>query len=286
MYAAVQDPTYAGALDVFARRGAQLVGLPVDPAADLGQALELAANGRDVRVVYVISTFHNPTGTVMPQRQRRQLLAAAAERGAYVVDDEALAALPLDHERPTGLAALDDTDSVVTIGSLSKSCWPGLRIGWIRARPDLIDRLVRVKTVDDLSTSLPSQALAVAVLAEFERIVAQRTAQLVERSGLVCELLARHLPEWAAQTPSGGASLWVRLPVADSLPFVQLALRHGVSILPGSELSVTRSFADHIRIQLLQPHEELEEGVLRLTEAWGEYRRRQLGGVRDLRVVA
>jgi DNA-binding transcriptional MocR family regulator len=284
-YAAVEDPTYAGALDVFGAAGARFVALPTGSEASPAGDLQPLLGSRDVRLAYVAPTHHNPTGAVLPEPRRRELAALAAERALPVIEDDVLGELAFEGEPPPALAAFDSAGYVLQVGSLSKSCWPGLRIGWIRAAPELVERLVRVKAVDDLATSVPSQALAVAVLADFERIVGLRRSQLRERLALLTELLEARLPEWRPAHPRGGASLWVQIPGAQAEPFSELALRFGVSILPGPLLSPTRTFSDHVRLQLLQPLADLEEGVARLARAWSAYARRDPATVRELRVV-
>lgn len=270
----VEDPTYVGALDAFAAAGARIHGIPVEEQRGSPESLLRLIRRKRPSLLYVMPTFQNPTGAVSTTARRQQLAAFAAEQQIALVEDNTLAALAIGATPPPPVGAFDASGIVVTIGSLSKAAWAGLRVGWIRARPMLIDRLVRLKTVADLASSLPSQTLARAVLDDFERISATRADQLDESLHLAGNLLAKHLPDWRFTLPHGGQSLWLRLPWGDGDQFAQTALKHGVTIVPGSLLSPERGFRDHVRLQFLQPPELSERGILRLERAWEDYSRR------------
>lgn len=266
----VENPTYAGALDAFAAAGARLVGIPVQDAAGSARQLRQLLRSERPRLLYLMPTFQNPTGAVSTTERRQQLAALAAEQQVLLAEDNTLAPLAVGAAPPPPIAAFDTHGNVVTIGSLSKSVWAGLRVGWIRAHPRLIGRLVMVKTAEDLGSSLPSQALAHAVLDDFARISAIRTAQLRDCLELAASLLRERLPEWQFTRPSGGQSLWLRLPGGDADSFAQAALRRGVTVVPGSQLSPDGSFRDHIRLQFLQSHQLIREGMDRLARAWDD----------------
>jgi DNA-binding transcriptional MocR family regulator len=202
--------------------------------------------------------------------RREQLAALAAAQQIPLIEDDTLARPAIGRTPPPPVAAFDRGGHVITIGSLSKSAWAGLRIGWIRGPVPLVDRLVRLKTVADLGSSLPSQTLATAVLGDLPRISALRAGQLGACLELASRLLREHLPEWRFRDPGGGQSLWLRLPGGDGDSFAQTALKHGVAVVPGSLLSPDRGFRDHIRLQFLQPPELIEEGVQRLARAWDD----------------
>ena len=169
----------------------------------------LAASGL-MRLAYVIPTFQNPTGAIMPEARRRTLARHARELGFTVVED-----LTPDYGfaagSPPPVAAFDDADRVITVGSLSKIAWGGLRIGWIRASGADIDRLVAGKIVADHSTSLITQAIAARVFDRLEEAAEDTRRAADERRAIVCERLAARIPEWTFGVPSGGLSLWVRI---------------------------------------------------------------------------
>ena len=279
---AVENPTYAGALDAFAAAGARLLWIPVEEEQGPRTPLRQLLRGQRPRLLYLMPTFQNPTGAVSSTARRQQLAALATEQHVLLVEDNTLAPLAIGPAPPPPVAAFDRGGMVVTIGSLSKSAWAGLRVGWIRASPKLIGRLVVVKTAEDLGSSLPSQALGRAVLGDFARISAIRTAQLRDCLELTAGLLRQRLPDWRFAQPRGGQSLWLRLPGGDGASFSQAALSSGVTVVPGSQLSPDGSFRDHIRLQFLQPPELIEEGIRRLARAWDGY---ATAGSRNLGVI-
>jgi DNA-binding transcriptional MocR family regulator len=92
---------------------------------------------------------------------------------------------------------------------------------------------------------------------------------------LVTALLSDHLPDWRWRRPTGGPSLWVRLPTGNAAAFAQVALRHGVEVVPGEVMSPTADHADHLRFPFTAPPPVLEEIVQRLAAAWREYAPRE-----------
>ena len=131
----VEDPTFPGALDALYRAGARVIGIPAGTGLDPDR-LEHAVRTHHPALVYLIPTHHNPTGLVMPAGHRRRVAQlAAAHPDTLFVDDMTLAELPLgDNPPPPPLAALaPGQPNLVSVGSLSKLYWGGLRTGWIRA---------------------------------------------------------------------------------------------------------------------------------------------------------
>lgn len=269
---AVEDPTYAGAIPVLQDAGAKLLPVPMDHQGMQAGVLREAMQRGSVRLIYTNPTFHNPTGAVMSGSRRRELAAAAGETGAIIVEGMALADMDLGLDQPPPpIAALDSGASVLNIGSMSSLFWTGLRIGWVRGPRSLMFRLGRKKATVDLGTSLPDQLVAHHLLQHLDEVRALRREQLLERCDLVTGLLERLLPSWTWTRPAGGPSLWVRLPAGDGREFAQLALRHGVAVLPGPTFSAVEGHADCLRIPFVLEPATLEEGVVRLASAWKGY---------------
>jgi len=255
----VEAPTYPGALEVFREEGAVLRGLPVGL-----EGFEAAIRERRPAVAYVIPTYHNPTGSVLSALARQRLAGA----GVPVIEDEVPGDLGFPGEpAPTPLAAYGE--SVISIGSLSKSIWGGLRIGWIRAAPPLINRLARLRAVHDLGGNVPTQLAAIHLLPLLDGSGLHRT--LKARHDHLHGLLTQALPSWKIPTVTGGQCLWARLPYGDGTSFAQTALRHGLAILPGATLDVTGGSDDYIRLHFRARPEHLTEAVHRLTTAWTAY---------------
>ena len=267
---AMENPTYIGAIDAFRTTGNRLIPMPLDADGPRLEALPLLAAGAPLRFAYVVPTFHNPTAVTMPEARRHDLVRMAHELDFQVVEDLTPDA-SLGDGVPPPIGALDRGDRVLTVGSLSKIAWGGLRIGWVRAsRPD-VDRLVAGKIVADHSSSLITQAIAVRVLERLDDVAAATDRAAAERRRTLTEALTAELPSWEWTMPAGGLSLWVRLPDADAVAFSRLAAAHGVIVRPGPLASPDGGFRDHVRIAYGAAPPDLLEGVRRLATAWAAY---------------
>lgn len=267
---AMENPTYIGAIDAFRTTGNRLIPLPLDADGPRIDVVPLVAGGAPVRLVYVVPTFHNPTGATMPAPHRRDLVRMAHEHGFQIVEDLTPDA-SLGKGVPPPIGSFDPGDRVITVGSLSKLAWGGLRIGWVRAsRPD-IDRLVAGKIVADHSSSLITQAIAARVLDRVDEVASATNVAAAERRRTLTDELSARLPDWSWTMPAGGLSLWVRLPDADAVAFSRLAASHGVIVRPGPLASPDGGFRDHIRIAYGVAPAVIREGVARLARAWADY---------------
>jgi DNA-binding transcriptional MocR family regulator len=263
----VEGPTYPGALEAFREQAAVPRSLPVGLTG-----LAATARQRRVALAYVISTFHNPTGSVLSPLARQTLAETAAAAGVRLIDDEVLSDLAFPGTQvPPPLAAY--ADGVISIGSLSKSVWGGLRIGWVRAPESLIARLARVLAVHDLGGNVPAQLAAAELLPRLDALSQRQAPGRRARHDHLRNQLARHLPDWDAPPVIGGQTLWIRLPYGDGNSFAQTAQRHGVAVLPGSGLDVSGQSQDRVRLHFLAAPDDLTEAVRRLAAAWQNYER-------------
>lgn len=257
----VEAPTYPGALEAFREKGAVLRGLPVGL-----EGFEAAVRERRPAAVYVIPTYQNPTGSVLPPLARERLARGAAD--VPLIEDEVPADLGFPGEpRPMSLAAF--SDAVISVGSLSKSIWGGLRTGWIRAAVPLVNRLARIRAVHDLGGNVPAQLAAAHLITQLDDL--GRAEELQSRHDHLQALLAEHLPSWHVPAIQGGQTLWVKLPQGDGNSFAQTALRHGLAILPGAGLDVTGASDPYVRLHFRARPDDLTEAVTRLTTAWHAY---------------
>ena len=279
---AVEDPTFPGVLDALYRAGARVIGMPAGAGLD-PERLEHVVRTHDPALVYLIPTHHNPTGLVMPAGHRRRVARlAAAHPDTLFVDDMTLAELPLgDDPPPPPLAALAPRQpNLVSVGSLSKLYWGGLRTGWIRADQGLVARLAAAKAAADLGSSAFPQAIAAALLTgEHDGILKWRRQWLRARHDALTGALRAALPRWTWPEPAGGLTLWVRLPGtqgrADSGALAQAALRHGVAVVPGRLLSAAGGGAaqpdEHLRLAFTQPPDVLAGAAAALARAAGAW---------------
>jgi DNA-binding transcriptional MocR family regulator len=267
----IEDPAYFGALDVFRTTGARLCSLPVGASGVSPAILRDRMAATAARLVYLTPTFQNPTGAVMPSSGRRAVAKMAGDFGVPIIDDNSLADLILEGQAPPPIASYSGAGTILTIGCVSKLIWPGLRVGWIRSTENVIDRLARLKAALDLGSPLWTQAVAVRLIAAIPEARKLRRQQLLPRRNLLADLVKKRLPDWEFRLPSGGFFLWARLPRGDARELSQLALRHGVLILPGSMMSASGMQSRYVRLPFLAEPATLRLGIDRLAAAWSEY---------------
>ncbi len=254
---AVEHPSYANVLQLMRDAGARLV--PVAMADRLAgwelpawrQTLRAAAP----RLAYVVADFHNPTGALADEGRRRDLVSAARTAGTTLVVDETMADLALDEataaDQPRPVAAFDPGGAtVITVGSASKAVWAGLRIGWVRAAPEVVRSLVSARAWADLGSPVLEQLAVARLLADggWDRAVAVRRAQArVNRDALV-SALADHLPEWEFTVPRGGLTLWVRTGGLSGSRIAEAGERLGVRVPSGPRFGVDGAFEGYVRL--------------------------------------
>ncbi|NGN65768.1 PLP-dependent aminotransferase family protein [Streptomyces sp. A7024] len=267
----VEAPTYPGTLDLLREAGAVLRPVAVGPdGVDPEAAIRTLSEERPA-LACLGSVYQNPTGSVLPPLVGRRIAAAAARAGVPLIDDEVPAELSFSGEAPPTVAGYVDDGAVISVGSLSKVVWGGLRIGWVRAPAAMVTRLARLKAVHDLGTDVPAQLVATDLLSGLDALLARRRRELRHGHDHLRELLASRLPEWDCPPVQGGQTVWVRLPYGDGVAFAQLALRHGVGVLPGVCLDAAGGSRPYLRLHFVTSDAELTEAVDRLAAAWAAY---------------
>jgi DNA-binding transcriptional MocR family regulator len=264
-----EDPTFPGFLDVVQRAGGRLVGVPPGDVARIAEAIAVHRPA----LVYLIPSFHNPTGLLLSAAARLEIVELARRHpGVTVIDDLTMAELPFgdgplgygQQQQPSPLAALAPRlPNVVTVGSFSKNYWGGLRTGWVRAPEGIIARLAAAKAAADLGSPVFQQAiLATLIRDRHDQILKYRTDWIRDRYAAMASALSSLLPAWTWTPPAGGLSIWARLPGdADSSAFAQAALRHGVAVIPGRLLSVSARRSPWLRLAFVRPPSELVAAV-------------------------
>ncbi len=269
----VEEATYPGALDMARGAGMRPVGAALDDGGVVPEALEELMDRVRPRYAYLVPAYQNPTGTVLSEARSRAVAELSARYRVPVVEDLALRDLRLgDRPPPAPIASHDPEALVVTIGSMSKVFWAGLRGGWARAPRPLVERLVQWTVRADRGADVLAQALAAAALPRLADATAERTEGLRSGHDALAGALARHLPEWTWDTPVGGCILWVRIPGGDAREFAQVAQRYGVTVVPGQVLSAGGGHADRLRLPFVVAAPVLEEAARRLALAWSAYR--------------
>ncbi|MET8433055.1 PLP-dependent aminotransferase family protein [Streptomyces sp900116325] len=267
----VENPSYPNALEAMRRAHLRTVSVPVtDTGWDI-EIVESTLRQAVPQLAYLIPDFHNPTGCLMPDDERVRILRAAQRSGTWLVIDETLADLALDVPAPLPFAAHatpGGTGQVITIGSMSKTHWGGLRIGWLRAPSRLVTELAGQRIATDMGGSVLDQLLALALLARAGELLPPRLEHLREQRAALAAALAEHIPQWTWQLPTGGLSLWVDLgePIASAL--AEHALDYGVRIEGGAYFATDPGiFEQRLRIPYTTPPDTLREAVRRMATA-------------------
>lgn len=262
----VDHPTYPHALDAIRASGCRPVpvALPHGRGWDV-DGINAAMTQQRPKMAYVVPDFHNPTGRLMSDPQRRRLVQAAASSGTVLVVDETLRELNLDAAATAPLAAF--SSAVVTIGSLSKSHWAGLRTGWIRAGGPLIQRFAAARTTMDLGGPVVEQLAAAHLVRSLAEPLPARLAALRENRAALLALLGSILPDWQPERPDGGLSVWCRLPAPMSTALTVIGPDVGIRLAAGPRFGVGGAFEHYLRVPFTLPPGQLETAVLALRSA-------------------
>jgi DNA-binding transcriptional MocR family regulator len=268
---AIEDPTYVGVFDVLEARGLRPLPIPLDIVHDASAELVRLCRGGRARAVLLVPAVHGPTGRVRRAADLQRLGERLDALGVPVIEDNTVAGLVFSGRRPPSLVACCDRVPVISVESMSKVAWGGLRIGWLRAEPQHIDHTVRERSRVDFGTSVPSQLIARQLLDHYDALIAERRRTLSGRAKLFTRLVRERLPEWHGEAPAGGLSAWVDTGV-DAEVLAAHALRHGVTVAPGSSASRLPAARTHLRLCFDRPPLELETALARLTRAWEDTR--------------
>jgi 2-aminoadipate transaminase len=266
--------TYQGSLNRWTRRGVNAVGVPLDRDGMRMEALAAALDDlqrRNIRpkYIYTVPTVQNPTGTILPEARRGEMLRLAERYGVPIFEDDCYSDLIWDGQRPPALYAMSRHGGVIHIGSFSKSIAPALRVGYIVADWSLIARMLAIKT-DAGSGALEQMVLGEYCPAHFDAHVPALTKGLRKKLETLMDALNEQFGTAAEfDDPKGGIFLWVKLPdQVDTMKLYQSALAAGVAINPGPEWTTDKAYGkSRTRLCFANPsHEAIRAGVAALAE--------------------
>ncbi|QCB95256.1 PLP-dependent aminotransferase family protein [Cellulomonas shaoxiangyii] len=264
----VEHPTYPHAIDAARGAGARPVPVPVTATGLDVELLASTVRQTSPRLVYLVPDHHNPTGTSLDTDARARVRDLARRTRTVVVGDETLTDLTLDGPPPPPFAGDGADDLVVCVGSASKSFWGGLRVGWVRAHPDLVGRLAQRRAHVDIGSSVLDQLVTTELLAHADAVLGARIVTLRHQRTVLLDALADALPSWRVPVPGGGLSTWVDLGAPVSSALAAVAYGHGVRIVPGTAFGVDGTFEDRLRVPFSQPVDVLRRAVDGLAAAW------------------
>lgn len=263
----IEAPGYLGAIQAFESYEATLVPVALDDDGIIPASCDAAAQSGPAKLLYTVSTFQNPTGATLAPKRRQHLLHAAERFGGLILEDGAYHHLAYDAPAPPPLAAQDPDGRVVYMGSFSKSLLPGVRVGWIVARPEIIEHLSLLKQAGDLASNTFGQRFVATWLDAYgltPPVDLYRT-----KRDLALAALQEHMPEGVTwNRPQGGFFLWLRLPEhLDAVKLARIAQQTGVSFVPGVAFGGP---SNTLRFSFSQVDpDDIDEGVRRLAQAIG-----------------
>ncbi len=283
---AVERPTYLAAIQSFGMYEPRFVDIPLrDDGIDV-EAMAKATAG--AKLLYTVPSFQNPTGITYSREKRKQVAETLKDSDVVFVEDNPYGDIRFMGEDLPPMRYYLDSD-VITMGTFSKTVSPGMRLGWLHAPGEIMDKLVTAKQAADLHTSYFVQRVVYQYLADNDvekHIKKIRGMYKVQRDAMV-SAIERYFPDGVKHTkPEGGMFLWVTLPEGiSSLDLFDLALKEKVAFVPGQAFFVDGSGQNTLRLNYSSSDEaRIEEGIKRLAQAMeslleeGRRRRAQAGG--------
>jgi DNA-binding transcriptional MocR family regulator len=252
---AVESPTYFGFLQLAESLGVKVLEVPVHPRDGLSIAalreLLAARAGQGVRACVTIANFSNPTGCLLPEPRKRELVRLCREADIALIEDDIYGDLPLKGPRPLPCKAFDTDGRVLLCSSFSKTLAPGARIGFIAAGRHC-DTLRAMKQVLSGATAvLPQEMLADYLAAgRYERHLKRLRERCAAQVTRLSQCVQEHfVPGTRLTRPQGGFVLWVELPAhIDTMALYEKASRCGVDFVPGQMFSASGRYANCLRL--------------------------------------
>lgn len=278
----VEKPTYLCALDVFKSYGANLVSVEMDEDGMKLDMLEeaLLANP-NTKMIYTIPTFQNPTGRTLSLERRKKLAQLALAYDVLVLEDNPYGAVRFEGTPLPAVRSFDDTGHVIYTSTFSKILAPGLRLGWVVAPLELINKYTIMKQ----SVDLHSDNLAQFIVASFfenndiDKHIAKITGLYKERKDLMMNAIKKYFPETVTcSQPEGGMFIWIEVPgITNTQELFERCIQNNVAFVPGEPFYCDEIVPGTFRLNYSNmPEEQIEIGMKRLAQAINEVLAEQL----------
>jgi DNA-binding transcriptional MocR family regulator len=268
----VESPSYVGAVGIFRHKEAHIEHVFTDHDGLSPDALEeaverLKADGKRIKLLYVVPNFANPSGVTLSEERRQRVLQICRDHGILIVEDNPYGLLYFEDQPPKALRAFDG-DGVVYLGSFSKILSPGLRVGYVLAPPAIREKLVLANESAILSPATFAQMLVSEYLAtcDWQKQVADYRNLYRTKRDAALEAVRQYLPSLHTTEPSGGFFLWLTLPEGlNSKELLPLAVTELVAYTPGTAFFGDGRGHENIRICFSHPTaENVKVGIHRL----------------------
>lgn len=298
---AVEEPTYLGMLDAWNVYGATYATVATDECGMISTALQEVLEHHPIKLIYLVPNFQNPTGVTTTLERRVEIVRLARRYGVPVVEDDPYGMLRYEGDPLAPLLAIDagsadtphggnsrggggaDLGNVIQLGTFSKTLCPGLRVAWIVAPAEVIQRLAQTKQDGDLHTSTFAQAVVYETARDgfLEQHVNTLRTVYGKRRTLMLDVMEVFFPGRLSWTrPQGGLFVWVRLPAgADATDLLKEAVGQGVAYVPGSPFYPNGGGANTLRMNFSNADPtRIEQGVRRLASVFERACEKALAG--------
>lgn len=266
----IESPSYLSAFQVFNLYNAKYISIDSDEdGMKVSQLQELLEEGRRPKIVYTVATYQNPTGITLSMERRKQLVDLADRYNFYIIEDNPYGELAFDGKEVPTLKSLDKNGRVLYLGSFSKIVAPGLRIGYIVAKPEIRKIITVAKQASDVhSSNLPQYIIyEYCKQGHLTPQIKKICALYKEKRDAMLTALEEFFPPEANWTrPRGGLFIWVELPKAcNCTELLALAVSRGVAFVPGTPFFVDNKGQNTMRLNFSNASLDLiQEGIGKL----------------------
>ncbi len=272
----VEKPSYLGAINAFKAYQPNFIDVELeDDGMNMEELEEILKNGENIKFIYVIPDFQNPTGKTWSTEKRIKLVELANKYDVVIVEDNPYGELRFEGEMLPAIKHYDTEGRVVFFGTFSKIFCPGLRLGWVAASPEILNKFILVKQGADLQSSTISQ-IEVATYFEnydIENHIEKIKETYLRRRNLMLKVMDEEFPEGVKYTrPEGGLFSWVELPEhINTRELAVKALEKNVAFVPGGSFFANSDNEHCMRLNYSAMKDELiVEGMKKLAEVINE----------------
>jgi DNA-binding transcriptional MocR family regulator len=271
----VEQPSYDRTLLLLRRRGAELLGVPLEDDGISTDALEELLDHRSPRLAHVIPNFHNPAGCTLSAAKRHRLLELAADNGFAIFEDDPYALIEFGVEPPEQMFSIDDGHRVIYSSSFSKTVSPGVRVGYLLGPAEMITALAKRANETYISPNMLAESIVfeLARSGELAKNIEFVSEALRGRRDALAAALGELIPEAEFVLPEGGYFLWLKLPDdVDTVALAKAAADEHVSFIAGPDFMLEGGRSS-LRLSFASvPAELIPEGVARLARALARVR--------------
>ncbi|MCL2055245.1 MAG: PLP-dependent aminotransferase family protein [Oscillospiraceae bacterium] len=276
-----ESPSFIGSLNSFKSYNANLIGVPLESDGICVEKLESALKANsNTKIIYLIPNFQNPTGLCMSYEKRKYVYALAQKYNVVILEDNPYGEIRFDGEHIPSVKSLDTDGRVIYVGSFSKILAPGIRVGFVSAAKEIINKIVICKQVSDVHTNILAQMICTQFMNNYnlEAHLEKLRAIYKRKSSLMLSCIDKHFSQKVSVTrPQGGLFIWADLPQGyDTTAFCKRAVEeYKLAVVPGNAFLVNENDKiSSFRLNFSTPSDEQIikgcEILGRLTKEWLE----------------